>query len=272
MFGRVMQANGLSLLFLLLLLLIYMVVFRWVGRAGRGRGEGAVCWLAQAPGLQPGLVVAIAPQPVRLPACSHPPTMPRTPPPPHTHNHHHPHANTNTSTQLPRAAEPRNRRCASPQLLQSLISSRPFLPLRRWLLWGVLGRTVESCCRCSVLSCLFSHAPDTWLTYQEALAGSPCMLQGTATYRLPHHPRYKDSFANPLYKPIWFKAFGISRYTRLVRGARPPSTDPPAPPHSAKPQLCPASCPPPPSTCCPQRQRLASLASSRPDCPPLAGL
>jgi hypothetical protein len=27
---------------------------------------------------------------------------------------------------------------------------------------------------------------------------------------------YKDMFANPMYKPLWFKAFGLSCYTRLV--------------------------------------------------------
>jgi hypothetical protein len=83
-------------------------------------------------------------------------------------------------------------------------------------MWGVFGRAFERCCSCSLLSCLFSHAPDGSTTYQGALCSRPCQLAGTATYRLPHHPRYKEAFRNPLYKPIWFKAFGTVRYTRLV--------------------------------------------------------
>lgn len=42
-------------------------------------------------------------------------------------------------------------------------------------------------------------------------------LAGAPTYRLPHHPRYSEIFSNPLYKPVWFKAFGRLRYTTLVR-------------------------------------------------------
>lgn len=41
-------------------------------------------------------------------------------------------------------------------------------------------------------------------------------LAGAPTYRLPHHPRYSEIFHNPLYKPVWFKAFGRLRYTTLV--------------------------------------------------------
>jgi hypothetical protein len=37
---------------------------------------------------------------------------------------------------------------------------------------------------------------------------------------MPHHPRYKDMFDNPMYKPIWFKAFGRLRYTQLVRAGQ----------------------------------------------------
>jgi hypothetical protein len=43
-------------------------------------------------------------------------------------------------------------------------------------------------------------------------------LAGVATYRLPHHPKYSEIFSNPLYKPVWFKAFGRLRYTTLVGG------------------------------------------------------
>jgi hypothetical protein len=46
-------------------------------------------------------------------------------------------------------------------------------------------------------------------------------LAGAPTYRLPHHPRYSEIFSNPLYKPVWFKAFGRLRYTTLV-SAPPP--------------------------------------------------
>lgn len=65
-------------------------------------------------------------------------------------------------------------------------------------------------------------------TYQEALrerqaqsgksdsAKSPTALSGAETYRLPHHPRYMDIFTHPLYKPIFFKAFGQLCYTTLA--------------------------------------------------------
>jgi hypothetical protein len=33
---------------------------------------------------------------------------------------------------------------------------------------------------------------------------------------MPRHPMYKDMFTNPMYKPIWFKAFGLTCFTRLV--------------------------------------------------------
>jgi hypothetical protein len=31
------------------------------------------------------------------------------------------------------------------------------------------------------------------------------------------HATPQDMFANPMYKPVWFKAFGLACYTRLVR-------------------------------------------------------
>ena len=68
---------------------------------------------------------------------------------------------------------------------------------------------------CALVSGLCRRGTAEPITYRTGRGARPCMLQGTATYRLPHHPRYKDSFANPLYKPIWFKAFGMSRYTYL---------------------------------------------------------
>jgi hypothetical protein len=33
---------------------------------------------------------------------------------------------------------------------------------------------------------------------------------------LQHNPRYAQAFANPLYKLIWFRAFGLSAYSRLA--------------------------------------------------------
>lgn len=50
-----------------------------------------------------------------------------------------------------------------------------------------------------------------------SLANQEVALAGAPTYRLPHHPRYSEIFSNPLYKPVWFKAFGRLRYTTLVR-------------------------------------------------------
>lgn len=49
-----------------------------------------------------------------------------------------------------------------------------------------------------------------------AFADATVALAGAPTYRLPHHPRYSEIFHNPLYKPVWFKAFGRLRYTTLV--------------------------------------------------------
>lgn len=55
-----------------------------------------------------------------------------------------------------------------------------------------------------------------------SVAGKPGVaLAGAPTYRLPHHPRYSEIFSNPLYKPVWFKAFGRLRYTTLVSGDPP---------------------------------------------------
>ncbi len=42
MFNRVVQANGLSLLFLLLIMVFYMVVVRWGDQAGAGAGAEGV--------------------------------------------------------------------------------------------------------------------------------------------------------------------------------------------------------------------------------------
>lgn len=59
------------------------------------------------------------------------------------------------------------------------------------------------------------------VTYAAALlsanSSGPSMLAGAPTYRMPHHPRYRDMFDNAMYKPIWFKAFGRLRYTQVVR-------------------------------------------------------
>jgi len=49
-----------------------------------------------------------------------------------------------------------------------------------------------------------------------SISTSSVALAGVPTYRLPHHPRYSEIFSNPLYKPVWFKAFGRLRYTTLV--------------------------------------------------------
>jgi hypothetical protein len=54
-----------------------------------------------------------------------------------------------------------------------------------------------------------------------AFADVTVALAGAPTYRLPHHPRYSETFHNPLYKPVWFKAFGRLRYTTLVSDGCP---------------------------------------------------
>jgi hypothetical protein len=57
-----------------------------------------------------------------------------------------------------------------------------------------------------------------------AFANTGVALAGAPTYRLPHHPHYSEIFSNPLYKPVWFKAFGRLRYTTLVsRGMTAPA-------------------------------------------------
>lgn len=88
----------------------------------------------------------------------------------------------------------------------------------KFLLWGILGSMFESCCDCNMLSCLFrDRGRGIEVTYEDAITGiSSSRLHGAPTYRLPHHPKYADAFTNPLYLPIWFKAFGRSRYTRIV--------------------------------------------------------
>lgn len=69
--------------------------------------------------------------------------------------------------------------------------------------------------------------PEIEVTYESALLATYSKgsgrrkLAGTPTYRMPHHPRYKDWFENPMYKPVWFKAFGRLRYTQLVRMPTP---------------------------------------------------
>lgn len=96
----------------------------------------------------------------------------------------------------------------------------------RGLLYGVFGQLLEKLCGCKLLSCLTEDAvQDNGVSYESALVGidrsgknSMLMLNGTPTYRMPHHPLYKDMFSNPMYKPLWFRAFGRARYSRLVSG------------------------------------------------------
>jgi hypothetical protein len=40
---------------------------------------------------------------------------------------------------------------------------------------------------------------------------------GVAAPAWSPRPPLQDMFANPMYKPIWFKAFGLNCFTRLVR-------------------------------------------------------
>jgi hypothetical protein len=94
--------------------------------------------------------------------------------------------------------------------------------------FGKAFMTICGCC------CKGEEAvnPEDEVTYEAALlarhaaqghkseGGKPGVaLAGAPTYRLPHHPRYSEIFSNPLYKPVWFKAFGRLRYTTLVSNA-----------------------------------------------------
>lgn len=88
-----------------------------------------------------------------------------------------------------------------------------------------------ACCRllvyfasgkaCKACSEEQDDSPEVEVTYESALLSANnqsgrSKLAGTATYRMPHHPRYQDLFENAMYKPIWFKAFGKLRFTQLV--------------------------------------------------------
>ncbi|KAI8468596.1 MAG: hypothetical protein J3K34DRAFT_477538 [Monoraphidium minutum] len=87
------------------------------------------------------------------------------------------------------------------------------------VLYGVVGRALEALCGCKIAACCGGGGPQALhpIPFDEALAGGGAKkLCGTPTYRMPRHPMYRDTFSNPMYKPIWFKAFGLSCYTRLV--------------------------------------------------------
>lgn len=64
---------------------------------------------------------------------------------------------------------------------------------------------------------------------QEALQQQ--LLSGTATYQLPHHPRYAHVFSGRLHRAIWLQAqlpqdsTGRQRFTRVMSG-RPASAPP----------------------------------------------
>lgn len=89
----------------------------------------------------------------------------------------------------------------------------------RFMVYFFSGAAFKSCCGD------LDEGPEIEITYESALqsayskkASSNRKLAGTPTYRLPHHPRYRDMFGdNAAYKPLWFKAFGRDRYTQLVR-------------------------------------------------------
>jgi hypothetical protein len=90
----------------------------------------------------------------------------------------------------------------------------------RFLLYFFSGKAFACCCADE------DDGPEIEVTYESALLATygkgagRRKLSGTPTYRMPHHPRYKDMFDNPMYKPIWFKVFGRLRYTQLVRGGQ----------------------------------------------------
>jgi hypothetical protein len=207
MFNRVVQANGLSLLFLLLLMACYMVVVRCAGGRAGGRARVCIYVLVTIPASSAhtpaGHLTSL------LPAASL--GMPVQPSQAAVHSCRH--LLLRSVIMSPRHHDQHMLWPPRPQHPAHCLSTRH--PCR-YLMWGVFGRAFERCCSCSLLACLFNHAPDSSTTYQGALCSRPCALSGTATYRLPHHPRYKEAFKNPLYKPIWFKAFGTERYTRLV--------------------------------------------------------
>jgi hypothetical protein len=87
------------------------------------------------------------------------------------------------------------------------------------ILYGVLGRCLEALCGCKIIACADAGAGSAPpVSFDAALVGAAgTKLCGTPTYRMPRHPDYKDMFTNPMYKPIWFKAFGLTCFTRLVR-------------------------------------------------------
>lgn len=88
-------------------------------------------------------------------------------------------------------------------------------------MYGIFGRLLEKLCGCRLVTCGGGDgdagADGGGVPFEAALLGiGGVKLCGTPTYRMPRHPTYKDMFSNPMYKPIWFKAFGLSCFTRLV--------------------------------------------------------
>ncbi|GBF87433.1 dynein heavy chain axonemal protein [Raphidocelis subcapitata] len=86
------------------------------------------------------------------------------------------------------------------------------------ILYGVVGRCLEALCGCKIIACADAGAGGApAVSFDAALVGAGgTKLCGTPTYRMPRHPDYKDMFTNPMYKPIWFKAFGLTCFTRLM--------------------------------------------------------
>eukprot|EP00775_Hariotina_reticulata_P011394 gene11394-11542_t len=85
----------------------------------------------------------------------------------------------------------------------------------RLLMYCASGKAFKSCASTQ------DDGAEIEVTYAAALlsansSSGPSMLAGAPTYRMPHHPRYRDMFDNAMYKPIWFKAFGRLRYTQVV--------------------------------------------------------
>lgn len=126
----------------------------------------------------------------------------------------------------------------SPSIDCEVLTGRGLLyPLNRFMLY-FFGKAFMTVCGCCCAKDDDSVRPEDEVTYEAALlaryahtGGAPggakggrshsistssVALAGVPTYRLPHHPRYSEIFSNPLYKPVWFKAFGRLRYTTLV--------------------------------------------------------
>jgi hypothetical protein len=75
---------------------------------------------------------------------------------------------------------------------------------------------------------LLARHAQTGTSGSTAFANTGVALAGAPTYRLPHHPHYSEIFSNPLYKPVWFKAFGRLRYTTLVSRGMVSASVPPS--------------------------------------------